>query len=127
VSGRAGRGGAGMNALPAFGPALRKHLLQQLDQSIEAHRATLHPEDAEMAPLELRSWMKACDSRWNQETLEFGARRAIHILRDRSSSSSHFVEMRTPHAIYAVAALRERFGIDFTADLNAALGHGAPA
>lgn len=109
-----------MNSLPAFGPALRKHLLAQLDQAIEQFRSTLHPEDAQMAPLELRSWMKACDTRWDEDMLDYGLSRTLYVTRYSSTPKEKQLRaMRLPHAIYAAAALKARFGTDRTGEVPA--------
>jgi len=94
------------------GPALRRHLLQQLDAAIATYRTTLHPEDAQMASMEFRAWMKLCD-RADQSELEFYAARALNVIRSAASDTdAHrqmFVAMRRPHATYAQAALKARF------------------
>lgn len=109
-----------VSTLP-YGPKLRQHLLQKLEAAIERHRETLHPEDAQMASLELRSWMKACD-RIDQEDLNFYVSRAwtvVRAARGDDARSTRLYAMRAPHATYALAALKSRFGIDRAAEVTA--------
>lgn len=109
-----------MTALGAYGPDLRKQLLAQLAAAIDKHRDTLHPEDAQMAPLELRSWMKACDARWDQSTLDHGLSFSLSSVRRGSTPREQRMrDMRLPHAIYAAEALKHRFGVDRTKELPA--------
>ncbi len=105
------------------GPSLRRELLKALDAAIDKHRTTLHPEDAQMAPMELRSWMKACDERWDREMLESSAGFAWHTVRTcrrpASPRDARLFDMRMPHALYALAALKHRFGVDITEEVTA--------
>jgi len=104
-----------------YGPMLRKHLLQQLDVAIEQHRTTLHPKDVQMMPMELRGWMKLCD-RAEKETLEFYVAHVLHVIRSASlgndARSRRLIAMRSPHATYALAAMKARFGVDASSPPN---------
>lgn len=105
-----------MSALPEYGPALRKHLVAQLADAVQQYRDTLHPEDAQMAEMEFRSWAKACDTK-DQATVDHFVSFSLPSVRAADVKGGQLRAIRLPHAIYAAAALKARFGIDRTKEI----------